>query len=802
MKLWKKMCTVLACLAGFTALGALENLPDVSTLDTSWTKDAVKIAEWSWDAVPKNGDLTKKAFIKKSPASLALPYNEQYMEFALANPETLSKIVLDADQLRKYDVKGDEISRAIVYVSLDGKNYKAIDAKVNCFFYTSTDYAKRVTLWNRVTLSGDFYGKYFRILIPWDKSGYIYRVHFGPKKVKAFAAVNLKELTVPFSTDGKFNCSFVMNGNKNIDGKVVFKVKDGAVLAEKRLSEFSDGKVSVVPLVLKNVKPGIVDLEIIVYSNDGVSLLHRKEKIFYVENKQILKPAAVNCTVKNVRAGALNLQFFNADAAGARVEYTVPVSGAYAVYAVVRGKSDFTFTAPGFTKKNVILDMWAAKYDSNQWVSGENFVGIVDFKAGDKITFTAKKAGDQLGEVFIIPATAEQQKLFNEKTVPGSRKSIIVHGDGFSDFFYKEITEKMLHDRIRSMKAGNVIAYDWCIGTSATNYPSKIGTMFGKQRNLKWLRERDRLAAVRMEKLNQTAGKDSLQILREATAKYNVRYTITLRPNAFYGDDRDKNAQYLMDHPEFFTTHSWAKKPSYAYKEIRDFYLGLAKEIAAYKPDALVIDYLRHPIYFGFDKPLVEKFTKLYGSCTKDDYLSERWNKMTGEVMVEWLREVRNEIKKIHPAIQLEVHVDCEKAAEYGTPVERFLEEGLVDVISPGFYELGEQKVFPLAPYHAMIKKSPIPVKLYPRVETTIDGHDPTPEEEAGLVKRPLQVYCTDNQLKSIYYRFMMDGADGIRPFNAGGAGMAMMLNDWAEIKRFMAFTAPLLDMRRFFFEK
>ena len=136
MKLWKKMCTVLACLAGFTALGALENLPDVSTLDTSWTKDAVKIAEWSWDAVPKNGDLTKKAFIKKSPASLALPYNEQYMEFALANPETLSKIVLDADQLRKYDVKGDEISRAIVYVSLDGKNYKADTS--NCLEQTKT----------------------------------------------------------------------------------------------------------------------------------------------------------------------------------------------------------------------------------------------------------------------------------------------------------------------------------------------------------------------------------------------------------------------------------------------------------------------------------------------------------------------------------------------------------------------------------------------------------------------------------------------------------------------------------------
>ncbi|MBO5721966.1 MAG: hypothetical protein J6S19_02520 [Lentisphaeria bacterium] len=182
--------------------------------------------------------------------------------------------------------------------------------------------------------------------------------------------------------------------------------------------------------------------------------------------------------------------------------------------------------------------------------------------------------------------------------------------------------------------------------------------------------------------------------------------------------------------------------------------------------------------------------------------MNDRWLDMISDIMLEWLREVRTEIKKIHPAIELEINVDCEKSREHGIPVARILEAGLVEAISPGFYHVGPKKIFPLAPYREMIKKSPIPVKLYPRVETVIVGHDPTPEEEAGLVKRPVQVYCSYNQWKSIYYHFIMDGADGLRPFNTGGSGMADMLNDWAEVKRFVVFTEPLLDVRRFTFEK
>ncbi len=801
-----RICSVLSSLIFALPLLAMENLPDVSKLDQAWGKDSVHIAGWGWNSCKKDTDLTDIPFTLLKPGpSLAIPYNNRYMDFMLKNPELLSRIVLDCEQLNAYKVKGDEIREAFVYVSMDGKKYKLVKTGIEQLFYTKTDYRKKVTLCNRITLKGDFYGRYFRIYIPWAQDSYIYRVLYDHKHVKVFAKINFAGLNVPMSTDGKFNCTFQLAGHNGENGKVAVRLKNGNILAEKDVSGLKNSSVCTIPLQIKDVPYGVHTLEVSAIGSDGIIWATREIKIFYLPEKKILKTEKhTNWSIKNILIGNTTVPFYSADKANAKIEFNIPVSGSYAVYAVIRGKSAFTFNAPGVKKNNVVLDLWAPKHDSNQWITGENFLGIYEFKTGDNISFTAKNAGAQLGEVFIVKADDEQKKIFAEKSLPG-RRSIISHGDGFSDFFRREITEKILHDRIKNTASGNVIAYDWCVGTCATNYPSKVSTMFGKQRNVRFARKGDRLAAERVEKLIRTTGKDSVQILREATRKYNVRYTVTLRANAFYSAKNcDKNAQYLIDHPEFGIVQRWGKtpKPSYAYKEVRDFYLAMAKEIAAYKPDALVIDFLRHPAFFGYDKPLIDEYTRLYGFCNWNDVGNERWQKMIGEIMTGWLREVRSEIKKIHPAIELEVHIDCENYKKYGTPVDRFLEEGLVDAISPGFYGNGPEKLFSLTPFREMIKKSPIPVKLYPRVESTIDGHDPTPEEEAGLVKRPVQIYCSNNQWKSIYYRFMMDGADGIRPFNTGGPGMARMLNDWAEVRRFVIFTEPLLDIRRLGFEK
>jgi len=800
----KTIVSVLCALFAGSVIGAISeaDLPDVSTLDPNWAKGALKINEWGWYQLAKGEDIRTQAFNPQQPgASLALPYDTQYGEFALKSPELLARIVIDADKLIvKHQITDNELKDTVVYTSLDGKNYTPVKTAVSTQYYSMVDYNKRKVTYVRLTLSGNFYGKYFRILSKWGKPGYVYRYFNGPLRVKAFAKLKLTDISVPLSCSGKLDCSFNVSGLKGLDGKMIFSIKNGQVLTKKSLRNLHDGTAVTISADLKNMPAGIHTAQLDIVRNDGVILASRNYKFAYYPDKIVLKNNTADLySEQTVAIGGRKIPFLSADAVGAKADFTVPADGTYRIYAVIRGKSKFKFAAPGAPAQDVMLELWNPTRESNPYVFGENFMGIYKLKAGDKLTFTALNSGAQLGEVFAVPATVEQQKIYFDKTPANKYASIINHGDGFSDFFYREITEAMLHERIATLKTANIIAYDWCIGTSAVNYPSKVATMFGKQRNIKFSRVRDRQAAERMEKLNKTSGKDSLQILREATRKHNMRYSITLRPNAWYGaGDNDKNAQYLLDHPEFLINDPISKsvKPSYAYKGVRDFYLGLAKEIAAYKPDALVIEFLRHPPYFGYDKPLIEKYRQLYGSCDRSNYMDERWLKMIGDIMTDWIKEIHREIKKIHPDIDLEINFDCENYRAHGVDIESILKLGIVSAISPGFYGNNANKNFPLQPFKEMIAASPCEVKLYPRVETTIEGHDPTPEEEAGLVKRPTQIYCSLNQWKAIYYKFILEGADGIRPFNTGGSALAKMLNDRAELRRFVTFTAPLLDIR------
>ena len=625
----------------------------------------------------------------------------------------------------------------------------------------------------------------------------------GPNGVKAFAKLNFKNFSVPMSTSGNLDCTFALTGIRDMKGRVILRLKDGPVLAEKSLAEMTDGTVTTFSVFLKDLPAGIHTIQVDGVRNDGIVLGSCSRKFAYYPDKVVLKNTkSAAWQIRNILAGKRKLPFWRATTVGAKMEYMIPQDGVFSIYAVIRGEGKFRFTVSGNVREHVALDLWSPKYDRNPYVFGENFLGIYRLRSGDTISFTAEDAGAFLGEVFLRPANGEQLKIYMDKTPEGKFQSILVHGDGFSDFFFKEMTLQIMQDRIAELKRSGVIAYDWCIGTSATNYPSKIATMFGKQRDVKFSRKRDQLAAERMEKLNHTTGKDSLQIFREETRKHHMPYSITLRANAFYGSkiEMDKNAQYLVDHPEFFIVEPWGKrlKPSYAYREIRDFYLALAKEIATYKPDILTIEFLRHPPFFGYDRPLVEQYRRLYGSCDKRNYMDERWLNMIGQIMTDWIGEVRREIKKIHPDIELMINFDCEHYREQGIDITTILKRGLVDGISPGFYGIGSQKYFALKPFRDMIEQAPNKVKLYPRVEAVIKGHDPTPEEEAGLVKRPVQITVSNNLWKSVFYKFIQDGADGIRPFNGGSSGLARRLNDRAEVKRFATFTEPLLDIRYF----
>ncbi len=49
---------------------------------------------------------------------------------------------------------------------------------------------------------------------------------------------------------------------------------------------------------------------------------------------------------------------------------------------------------------------------------------------------------------------------------------------------------------------------------------------------------------------------------------------------------------------------------------------------------------------------------------------------------------------------------------------------------------------------------------------------------------------------KSIYTKFLSQGADGIRPFNAGNNALAKELADQSALTKFVEFEEPVLNIR------
>ncbi|MBR2910237.1 MAG: hypothetical protein IKC05_01375, partial [Lentisphaeria bacterium] len=167
----------------------------------------------------------------------------------------------------------------------DGKKYKLVKTGIEQLFYTKTDYRKKVTLCNRITLKGDFYGRYFRIYIPWAQDSYIYRVLYDHKHVKVFAKINFAGLNVPMSTDGKFNCTFQLAGHNGENGKVAVRLKNGNILAEKDVSGLKNSSVCTIPLQIKDVPYGVHTLEVSAIGSDGIIWATREIKIFYLPEK-------------------------------------------------------------------------------------------------------------------------------------------------------------------------------------------------------------------------------------------------------------------------------------------------------------------------------------------------------------------------------------------------------------------------------------------------------------------------------------------------------------------------------------
>ncbi len=737
--------------------------------------------------------------------SLAFPWRGRIVEFALPTANVLERIELELDKFNKSRPETEAgMDNARLYTSIDGRAFTETKAEISTKYHE-----KEGVLYARVTMKGPFYGKFFRIATDWDKDFYVYRFNGFMTHFNAIGQYADLKLTAPMIVTGKIP---IKVDSDSIAGKTVSLFLDGTFIwkgsAEqmtmKSRGRSGRGASRSMTINPDNLAAGLHELRLEI--DNGAMAPFVKTRQFMYDNTRIFLALQHNgdWEEKTYDADGFEVTLLKAKKKGASLTAKVPKTGKYALYATIRGKGGFNLvTICGLCSQaqekstNVFLQMEHPN-DLLETTTGEAFLGIFPFMDNPAtITLNALDAGAEIGGLSISPVTDDEiEEYYAEKVV---KPSAIIHSDGYSDFFAREITQKELEDRAVAFKKANAFALDWCVGTTAVNYPSRIATMFGQQKDVRFWRNGDRLAAERLAKLLKESGSDPIRILRDKTREQDLRFSVTVRANPWYASNESAlNAEYLSQHTEWWMTDVDGKrklKPSYAYQGVRDFYMGIIKEVIEYRPDAITIEFLRHPPFFGFDEPLVNAYREKYGQCTRENYMDARWLRLQADVMTEWLRQVRKAIDAIDPKIALEINFDCDNYYKHGIDVENLLKEGLLDMISPGYYNIGTQKFFPLKPFVEMAKASPRKVLIFPRIEATIMGGDPTPEEEKGLVKilrRSLSV----NQFIELMHDFERDGADGLRPFNAGGATLAEALSNKTDIQNFNKYVRPLLQLR------
>ena len=748
--------------------------------------------------------------------ALGLNKGRRMAEAQLASAQNVRAIVLDLVRLNMNMLIEEQVNilkKCNIYTSMDGKVWTKVPVDAVTIKYFMGDNSKSIKqvknaklYCTRVIWSGKFYGKYFRI-DPVLLKGNLYvtgtdGIKNTIKFIPAQQAV-LKKFSLPLSASGTVKALINIANVSKTAGKAVLRLQGSEkILWQKDFSELADGQDNIAEFPLPSDAAGTLTAVLTLReANIDTALLYNGE--FIAQLGAVVLQAvsgADKFTQKTFPAGGEIITLYSAAAPNAALQYTVPAAGKFALIATLRGEGSFRLNAPG-TEKNVALSVWHP-FDKRPDLTGEEFCMAGEFKAGDKITFTALQAGATVGNIKLLPVSDGDLAIYN---APDEIKpAVILHSDGYSDFYVREITKEHLAERIQFYPQNRVFCYDFCVGTTAVNYPSKVATIIGQQRNIKFWRNGDRLAAERIKALHDQ-GIDPLTYQRKITRKLGLAYSITLRANPFYEKKSDSlNSQFFLDNPQFFQRFpdgGIKRQPSYAYKEVRDFYLGIIKEIAAVKPDHVCIEFLRHPTFFGYDQPLINEYIKRHGKFVPQNFLDDKYLKIMQDIMFEYLKEVRSAIDAVDPAIKLAINFDHAAYLQHGLDVEKIMQAGLVDIISPGIYNVGYEKYFDLKPFVAMAKKSPRKVAVFPRVECTIIGGDPTPEEEKGLVKiRRKSMSIT--MLMGIFARFVADGADGLRPFNGGGQWFAKAAANRSEVNRFGRFVMPYLDIRHIIKEK
>lgn len=299
--------------------------------------------------------------------------------------------------------------------------------------------------------------------------------------------------------------------------------------------------------------------------------------------------------------------------------------------------------------------------------------------------------------VKIRPLSDEEAETVRKDRKQTDTRRIIALNDG-EGLFGSECprTREELLEQVELYRHSDVCKVLWGVNLGdLTYYPSKVG----KFRFAEYAGVYPSLFRKNSAESSQALTDAGVPVPFEAVMKhvhemgleFHTYYRLVIADHAHPYNAFTSDSFLLKEHPDWrMVTKDGTPliKASYAFPEVRKFMVSLIEEGMQYDIDGVNLCFIRGPEYFGYEKPVIDDFRKLYGldprNLPDDD---ERLLDLRTGYMTEFVRAVRRAADKraAERGRKMQVSAFTEPFREcmsyLGCDGYAWLREGLLDFI-------------------------------------------------------------------------------------------------------------------------
>jgi len=333
-----------------------------------------------------------------------------------------------------------------------------------------------------------------------------------------------------------------------------------------------------------------------------------------------------------------------------------------------------------------------------------------------------------LAYVRLTPLTDDEVRQIQEDRQSKGSKRLIAANDGDSDLYMKRPTTKEeLVARIEPYRNTDFKKIFWEIGYGSTTlYRGTHGKMLGEGIE-DFPRIGDRYTAESLRILT-AGGIDPLRTVIDYAHSMGLEFHVSQRIEQFATPppwEELYSTDFYHEHPELRLVDKDRTEVvglSYAYPEVRDFFVSALKEAASCGADGVAVIYARAPPLILYEKPLIEGFKVEHGIDPRSlDEKDDRWLTYRATFVTQFMREMRQAMDAVGERLGKRLETSAITLASrkinlsYGMDVEAWVKEGLIDNLIP--YPSNDGHSFDETDmhYHASITRG-TECKLYPNL--------------------------------------------------------------------------------------